>query len=1083
MNSIPFWLRRFKSIAILGLFIAPSALAQNDRAALEGTVTDSSSAVIAGAKVRITAGDTGQSQERATSSNGTYRFPGLAVGTYTVQVSSDGFKTKIIQNVGLLVGETHTLDVSLSVGEVTDKIEVAADPGPEERSSAESSAVIESDQIQNLPINGRNWAQFTLLAPWAQNDSSGDQRTIRFAGRARDDNNFQIDGVDSTGIQEQAQKSTTRLQISPDAIAEYRVNSALYDATYGNQAGGQVNIVTKSGTNNFHGSLFGYFRNSTFDARQFVDPPQIPPFRLGQYGLTFGGPIVRDKTFFFLSYEGLRQYQGQSTVGFVPTVAEQTKILTQSPALCPILQAFPWRKSAGTINGCAPSHAFPDGQFSPDAADPVTDDFSNIVKATIHEDSWLARIDHKLSAKTNLYFRAQRDIAITYSPNPATPGNTVLDSQAIFNHPGNYVAAAQHLFTTNVFNEFKFGINRQPFHNPQVSAFPLAVNMPSDFTSLNNDSTDNEVGTTFSWLDDLTINHGRHTFRTGIELRRVRLNQGITASNSITFADLAGLESNTLDSIDYFSSWCCRKFRRLYVLPYFQDEWKLRSNLTLNLGIRWEYYGVPNEANNNTTVFDMQNCVTNFNPSLGPGFCPRGSPLTFANYRNWDPRFSFAWAPDRMHGKTVLRGGFGIYHGAAQNDDLNAGLESNNTRFSFSSSDLQTGQSLNFGPGFLQNPPNFGPNGPAYSPIPRSPRALFRHRRDLYVEQWGLTIQHELPSSFLMTASYLGTHGVRLFARHFENVCDPATFQSTGNCVRPLANVGTVDLKRGDGLSSYHGLLLGLQRRISKGWQFQANYTLSHSINDGSVGGGEASAPQNDFCLSCDKGPSIYDIRHNVILSSYYELPFGTGRKYATQGLAGRMLGGWTLSSFSNWHTGHPLTVFLAPGSANVPDGNGSVALRPDLVPGVSLTPPGSSTAAVWINPAAFTTPPINSQTGIFTRYGNAGLGLFRAPNIWQVDLALMKETKLTERFAFELGIQAFNVFNHTQLGDPSSLKIPANCTSQAPFSCSPPPDGGGGFGQINTTANFNINSDGFASTNTGLGLPRQLQFMFRFKF
>ncbi|HZZ15638.1 MAG TPA: carboxypeptidase-like regulatory domain-containing protein, partial [Candidatus Sulfotelmatobacter sp.] len=258
------------TITFFGLTSA-NAWGQVDRAELEGTVTDPSGSVIVGATVKIEATDTGLTAEQPTNPKGYYRFPGLAVGHYTVTITAGGFRTKAVQDVVLRVGQTHTLDVQLAVGAPQEQVEVKASEIPAERTSAEAATVIDTTQIANLPNNGRDWASFTLLAPFAQDDGGGDQRTIRFAGRARDDNNFSIDGVDAGGIQEQAQKSQTRLQISQDAVEEYRVNSALYDAEYGTQAGGQIDVVTKSGTNDWHGGAFGYIRNSVFDARNFND--------------------------------------------------------------------------------------------------------------------------------------------------------------------------------------------------------------------------------------------------------------------------------------------------------------------------------------------------------------------------------------------------------------------------------------------------------------------------------------------------------------------------------------------------------------------------------------------------------------------------------------------------------------------------------------------------------------------------------------------------------------------------------------------------------------------------------------------
>src|SRR5579859_3161143 len=349
------------------------AFAQVDRAVLEGTVSDPSGRVIVGASVKVVAIDTGLSEEQQTNSKGYYRFPGLGVGRYTVTTAGKGFRSKQVEDMVLRVGQTRTLDVQLGVGAINEVIDVQASAEPADRSSAEASTVIDTEQISELPNNGRDWASFTLLAPFAQDDGGGDQRTIRFAGRARDDNNFSFDGVDAGGIQEQAQKSQTRLQISQDAIEEYRVNSALYDAEYGTQAGGQIDVVTKSGTNDWHGTVFGYFRNSIFDARNFNDydvngNPAIPPFRMGQYGLTVGGPIKKDNTFFFISYEGLRQLQSTTQVFTVPSgfpsttsgSSFQQQVLNTSPQMCQIMQAYPWRKSVGTINGCSARFTYPD---------------------------------------------------------------------------------------------------------------------------------------------------------------------------------------------------------------------------------------------------------------------------------------------------------------------------------------------------------------------------------------------------------------------------------------------------------------------------------------------------------------------------------------------------------------------------------------------------------------------------------------------------------------------------------------------------------------------------------------------------
>jgi hypothetical protein len=332
------------------------------------------------------------------------------------------------------------------------------------QSSAAVAGVIDSQEIENVPTNGRNWANLLLLAPLAIDDGGGDQRSIRFAGRARDDNNYQMDGVDATGIQEQAQKSTTRLQVSADAVEEYRVSSALYDAQYGAGSGGQVNIVTKSGTNEFHGSAFEYLRNSIFDSRSFLDldldpaapaKTEVPPFRLNQFGGSFGGPIVKDQTFFFFSYEGIRQFRGQTLHAFVPSTSFRQQVLQTSPQLASILNSYPT------------------GQLP---VDDQTAEFTHLGAIDLREDSGIARIDHRFNDKTFLYFRMVMDDAFATAP----LGN-LLDQQEVINRPQNYVLALQHVFSPTVFNEFKLASTAHPSTIPRSASFRL----PSIWRALN----------------------------------------------------------------------------------------------------------------------------------------------------------------------------------------------------------------------------------------------------------------------------------------------------------------------------------------------------------------------------------------------------------------------------------------------------------------------------------------------------------------------------------------------------------------------------------------------------------------------
>ncbi len=1021
-------------IVLSVLLLVPAAVvplqAQVDRSTLTGTVTDASGAVIPNAVVEVVSVTNGKQRSVLTNDAGIYLVPKLPAGKYVIAISSDKFKPLRFEDVELEVGQVATLDATLSLASTTAQIEVKAAAPLLERNNADVAGTVYGDQIENLPTNGRNWASLLLLAPLAMDDGGGDQRSIRFAGRARDDNNYRMDGVDATGIQEQAQKSTTRLQISSDAIEEYRVNSALYTAEYGAGAGGQVDIVSKSGTNEFHGSMFDYLRNSVFDSRSFLDldldpaatgPTKVPEFHMNQFGGTFGGPIVKNRTFVFFSYEGIRQFRGQTLHAFVPSLDLRNQILQTSPQMKPILDAYPI------------------GQLPVDSD---TTEYTHLGGITSHEDSGLFRLDHRFSDRTFFYARLAIDDAFAQAPL-----NNLFDTQQVINRPQNYVLTLDHIFSPNVFDEVKFGVNRSPFHNPQASVLNYAVST-NNFEGLNNDTADIEIGTSWSYMDNLSIVHGRHTLKMGIEARRIWLNQGQTAQTAINFTDNNSLINDQVDSFSVYTGWYSRGLRHTFVLPYFQDEWKVRPNFTLNLGLRWEYYAPVSEVNDHVTLFDLYGCN---------GICPKGAPLEYPNYRNFDPRVGLAWAPSE---KTAIRAGFGIYHAPAQNDDRNAALESSDVRVSLTSAD---------------NPNISFPIDPflpeAYSQG-QTPRALYRHHRDLYAMEYGLSIQQNLPAGILLDTGYFGSGGRRLFARSYVNLIDPATG------LRPLPGFDQVDIKYDDGNSSFNSLHVGLSRRYKNGFLWELKYLWSHSINDGSVGGGESNAPENVNCRACDRGPSVFDLRHNLVVNSVYELPFGKGKPYLTHGFASAVLGGWEMSGIGVWHTGHPLTVLMNPDSSYLPDGNGGSDQRPDIVPGVSVVP-ANQNPNNWINPAAFTSPPSDAN-GNLLRWGDAGRGLVRAPNTWQVDIALTKQIRLSEKLSMEFIAQAFNIFNKDQLADPNLVLNynPPDSTSPVGY-LTPSP----GFGQITSLVNVNSNSDKFAADNTGSGLPRELQFAIRVKF
>jgi hypothetical protein len=419
------------SFALWFCLVAP--LIAQDRAALNGTVTDPSGSRVAKATVKLDSADNGLHRETSTDADGIYAFPSLPVGTYTVSISQSGFKPYVIEGVDLLYGQVRTLDEELQIGAITESVQVTATSEALNRTNAEIDGVIESPQIREIPINGRNWATLMTLAPGAINTGDSGQRSIRFNGHSLDDSNFTFDGIDTSGVQEQTQKAETRLNISLDSIAEFRVGTSVYTAENGDAGGAQVNVVSKSGSNQFHGTLYDYdyLRNDALDTRSPFDGSAIPPFRLNQFGAQLGGPVQKDKAFFFANYEGLRQTLGQTLIGFVPNAAVRAQALAASPVLKPILDAFP------------------KGQTPVDAN---TDQRTVQGTNTVREDSGVFRFDYRFNDNNTVYVRYSIDNALINNPQDA-PGAT----NTIPVIPQNLVLSFQHIFSPQLVNEANLG--------------------------------------------------------------------------------------------------------------------------------------------------------------------------------------------------------------------------------------------------------------------------------------------------------------------------------------------------------------------------------------------------------------------------------------------------------------------------------------------------------------------------------------------------------------------------------------------------------------------------------------------------
>ncbi|MCI0422126.1 MAG: TonB-dependent receptor, partial [Acidobacteria bacterium] len=938
---------------------------------------------------------TGLERETQTEESGFYVLNFLPVGNYLVTVEVPGFKQAKLQNIVLEIGQTRTVDVKLEVGEVQQVVEVFETSPPLDRNSAVIGTVIQSSQVKELPLNGRHWASLMMLAPGAINTGEGNQLSIRFVGRARDDNNWTFDGVDATGVKDPRQETGVRLIISMDAISEFRVNSTLYSAESGSGAGGQVQLISRGGTNNYHGSVFEFLRNDALDARVFTDRGELPPFRLNQFGGNFGGPLKKDKTFFFVNYEGIRQNQGQTFNNPVPSAAFRSSVIATSPVLAPIVRAYP----AGTE---------PTAEANIDRAITVR-------TQETREDSGVLRFDQRFTDKSSFYFRYSFDDAVVRVPLDAGIGRRTDRVR-----PSNAALQFQRIFSPTVINETTLGMNRSPLTRIISGPLPEQINV-AGFMNLTRNQEVTEAGTSFAVLDNLAITRGRHNMKLGGEVRRIHVNVGEGSPATVAFTSRPDFIANRVNNFS-INEFPVRGGRRWNYFGYVQDDVKWRPNLTINLGLRYEYYSVAHEVKDRARVFALE-CG---------GFCPPGTPFYEPDRNNFAPRVGLAWAPEAFNNKTVVRAGYGVFFGPGQNDDVFAAIDSSADRISLDTTQA-AGLSYPITP-FLGLARTVG----------AAPRALDRFRRDLYSQNYGLSIQQELPQSFVMQVGYVGGQGHKLFARSFVNVINPATG------LRPLPSFGRIDIKSNDGNSNFHGLQVSLHRQFSGGFLLGSQYMWSHSINDGSVGGGEGNEPQNVNDRRPDRGNSAQDIRHTMTTNWIYELPFGRNRRYLKQGgVAEAIFGGWEFSGITQARTGRQLTVSVTRSSGDLPDGNNSNQ-RPNIVPGVSLIPPGGQTADSWINFAAFAVPARG-------QWGNAGRSILTGPGLVQVDVGLTKRVPFSENRNVEFRWEAFNLFNRTQLGNPA-----ANIS-----------DGLASFGRV--TSPFN--------RTFGTGTNRQMQFMLRVNF
>ncbi len=965
-----------------------TAFGQVDKASITGTLSDPSGASVPAAQITIEYPATGVSRSVTTNASGVFLMVGLPVGHAVVNAAKTGFRP-VRTEIDLNVGATRTLNFPLEVLSVDTSVEVVSEDDLQ-KSSAAIGATFNNTQISQLPINGRNWGGLMTLTPGAIDTGAGNGASVRFFAQGGDDVNYRVDGVDATAVRNQAE-GKSRLMISEDAISEFRVTSQLYTAETGGATSAQVEIVSKGGTNEFHGAAYEYLRNSALDSRSPFDGKSVPPFKMNQFGATFGGPLLRNKTFFFLSYEGLVQKQYITQIGFVPSDSARASAV---PAVRPLLALYPTGQTPVFTNG---------------VLNPNVRQWTGIGLSTQNEHTGLLRIDHHFTDKLSGYFRASGDTTNIFTPNASLPyGTRNLDA------PSSGLFDLLYLVNSNTTNELRLGANyAQPLHSIPSGA-EATISIPQ-LSSIPGGNRRLAIGVSQSLVDQYASLHGPHTVKAGVEIRRVQLivHDFNLSDGTAGFASLPNFLSDRLNTLAGSGELPTKQMRKIEYFGYVQDEWKVTPNFTANIGLRYEFFNAFSEIHNRDIPFDIQACG---------GYCARGS--AFANPPRLDlaPRISLAWAPESMGGRTVIRVGGGIFYGDAQLGDQYSPANNDAVRYTLTAASTP-GLSYPFDP-FIN------PN----AAVAAAPRSMPINHKNQTSQQWGLQIQRAITKNVTAQIGYSGQQNYHVFSRTYVNVINP----TTGKVQFPNLSQD-IDVRGEDGVSSFHGLISSLQVNNWHGWLFRANYMFSHAINDGSAGGGSGNYPQNVSCRSCERGNSDYDVRNVFTANFAYQIPYARNRWY----------GGWIWSGTATARGGLPLNVTVTRAASSLLDGNALSPQRPNLVPGVPLYL-DYGTTGLWLNPAAFAVPAAGT-------WGNLGRDVLRAPGLFQIDTALSKNQRITERTNIEFGAQFFNVLNHPQLGAPN-----ANISSTS------------NFGRILTPIN---------TSPVGSGTPRQIQVFARFAF
>jgi hypothetical protein len=1058
---------------VLGFALMPSPVAaQAVTGTILGTVRDSSGGALPGANVTLLNQDTGYTRTFTSDSSGEYTAPLMPTGTYTVTCEISGFKKQSLANVHLGVDQKVRADLKLDIGQMSEAVTIQAETPLIQTNSSDLGATIANEQIEALPLNGRNFVSLTRTIPGvlrpppgANIDGAGSLAWRAGSGfsanghRARD-NNYLLDGVDNN----ETWLQTVVIFPSVDALDEFKMQTSTYSAEFGKSLGGVVNIQIKSGGNTVHGNAFDFERNDAFDANNFFNNRAgraKPDFKQHQFGATLGGPIVKDRTFFFVDYQGLRINQGQTYVSTVPSAKMRAGDFSEINRTIydPLNPGTPFAGNIIPSNRFDPasrniiSQLYPE----PNAAGSRSSTGQTINNYVINpvlqrqDNQFDVKLDHNVSANNRAFVRYSFQKTHRYLPATLPHGDAGVTFGA---GDGNIKAQGlafndTHSFSSSLLNEFRFGWNSIKFFmtpidylaNPAAAVGIPGINLndsTSGMTQLVFDNIRNLGANSnqplitnqndFQVFNSLTRVSGKHTMKVGgsVTLRsreilnadtivgNFRFNSNMTSSCAGIVSGCTPAANTGFDVASFLLGYAASKTRNLFdaqtytekrpeYAVYVQDDWRAANKLTLNLGLRWDLFVPWVEVDDRQSNFDTTTGkFVVASPDAVLNGIKVGRYLQTYSKKDFGPRFGFAYDMTG-DGKTVMRGGVGIFWNFTPGGTSSS--KAQNPPFLQSTALTTTfAPTLQVSAG-LPPPPGVDPSRPAAG----STRSAFDvNFRDAYSTNFNFNVQRQLGRNYLLEVAYVGSRGRQMAIKVNPNQAPPVRGVTSADVNRPfiglspaLRDVGTLS---STGFLNYNGLLVKFQRRYANGFSFMNSYTYGQAIdlnsdNDGGV------TLLNVYDPSINRGPSDYDVKHTFVSNVVYALPFAKQNK---------VLGGWQLAGILYARTGRALTITQSQGVLSTgTNGGQQQANRPNRI-GDNIANP-DQTIDHWFDPAAFQIVPETTAT-----YGSAGRNIARGPGYFNIDVNLVKITRFG-RFEHELRVEAFNVLNHPAFADPNT--------------------------------------------------------------